>query len=231
MDLAVARWGKVSGRRNGGCAFSPYEPHLNFFDALNDPEHDDPPPAQAARFEVSQSIDLCLAGIPGIYIHSLVGSRGNRQINRGRLPLDMLPRQLLDPSMRRGSVFGRLSAHAAGPLSPARLSPHGLAAIPGLRRHDLCRAARGQGLGRNGSRAAQPLLETSLCGLAQSAGGEPVRGSVGIGEYAPGLDRRNCAGAVADSVAGDFNGHEVAMKNGTGKASARRIIHIQGTIS
>jgi hypothetical protein len=67
--------------------------------------------------------------VPGIYFHSLFGSRGwpegvaqtgrNRTINREKLDADTLARELANPQHRRHAVFNRLAqllrARAASP--------------------------------------------------------------------------------------------------------------------
>lgn len=70
------------------------------------------------RFLVSQAIPLALLGIPGIYIHSLLGSRNDyagvkatgraRSINREQLPLDRLQTELGNRQSRRAKVFTAL---------------------------------------------------------------------------------------------------------------------------
>jgi sucrose phosphorylase len=81
------------------------------------------------RFVAAHAIMLALVGVPGLYFHSLFGSRGwpagvaltgrNRTINRAKLPLDALEAELADPAHRRHAVFQRLArllaARAASP--------------------------------------------------------------------------------------------------------------------
>ena len=114
-DLARAHHGDVTGKRNADGSVSPYELNLNYFDAVNDPDADEPLETQIDRFFVSQAIPLSFIGIPGIYIHSLIGSRNDlagversgraRSINRrklkmwqlvGALNAGGLPAQVLD---------------------------------------------------------------------------------------------------------------------------------------
>lgn len=93
----------------------PYELNVNYFDALNDPASDEPVATQVARFMTAQAIMLSLPGVPGIYVHSLFGSRGwpegvsltgaNRTINRAKLDRDTLLDELADPTGRRARVL------------------------------------------------------------------------------------------------------------------------------
>jgi sucrose phosphorylase len=94
---------------------SPYELNINFFDALCNPGDDTPLQEQVDRFMAAQAIMLALVGVPGIYFHSLFGSRGwpegvkitgrNRTVNRQKLMLEYLERELDDPAAPRFLVF------------------------------------------------------------------------------------------------------------------------------
>ena len=83
----------------------------------------------------AQAILLALVGVPGIYFHSLFGSRGwpegvkqtghNRAINRQKLRRSDLERELAQPASLRQQVFSHcaqlLKARAASPA----FHPHG----------------------------------------------------------------------------------------------------------
>jgi len=115
LALARAHGGDVTGKRNADGSVSPYELNLNYFDAVNDPRAAEPLELQVNRFMCSQAVPLALAGIPGIYVHSLLGSRNDleavrrtgraRSINRARLRLAELRRELADPGSTRARVF------------------------------------------------------------------------------------------------------------------------------
>ena len=93
---------------------NPYELNISYFDAINDPNEDDDPGA-VKRFIASQAIMLALKGTPGIYIHSLLGSRNYyqgvqesgepRMINRERLPMADLEGALSQQTSRRSQVL------------------------------------------------------------------------------------------------------------------------------
>ena len=89
----------------------PYELNITYFDAINDP-NDPNDNLQVERFMASQAIMLLLRGVPGIYIHSLLGSRNYREgvektgikrmINRQKLRLKEVESSLRDNrSLRR----------------------------------------------------------------------------------------------------------------------------------
>jgi len=115
VQLARDHGGDITGKRNADGSISPYELNLSYFDAVNDPRSDEPEELQIRRFLLSQAIPMALMGIPGIYIHSLLGSRNDcagakasgraRSINREQLQLDALEMELADPNSRRARVF------------------------------------------------------------------------------------------------------------------------------
>ncbi len=112
-----AHGGLVSYKNNPDGSRSPYELNINYFDALNDPQSGEPLTRQVDRFMASQAILLAVVGVPGIYFHSLFGSRGwpagvaqtgrNRTINRQKLDLAALEAELAAPASLRAQVFGR----------------------------------------------------------------------------------------------------------------------------
>jgi sucrose phosphorylase len=118
VRLAREHNGDVTGKINSDGTLSPYELNLNYFDAVNNPNAVEPIELQINRFILSQAMTFCLAGIPGLYIHSLVGSRNYtegvkrtgraRTINREQLMLSRLEHELAVDSLRR-RVFKKLT--------------------------------------------------------------------------------------------------------------------------
>jgi sucrose phosphorylase len=116
---ALANGGLVSYKANANGTSSPYELNINYFDALNDPHARESLDTQIDRFVCAHAIMLALVGVPGIYLHSLFGSRGwragvaqtgqNRTINREKLARAALERELSDPTSFRHRVFARLA--------------------------------------------------------------------------------------------------------------------------
>jgi len=108
--------GYVSFRSDGSGSQSPYELNVNYLDALGDPEAAaEEPEWVARRFLASQAVMLALQGVPGVYFHSLFGSRnwqaGVRQtgryrtINREKLRREPLERELAERRSLRRLVF------------------------------------------------------------------------------------------------------------------------------
>jgi len=113
---AKARDGGVSHQRIGKSKRLPYELNITYFDALAEPgEKQIDIERWINRFLASQSIMLTLAGVPGIYFHSLFGSRNDtiavqrtgklRSINRTKLELEGLETKLAKPDSRQARVF------------------------------------------------------------------------------------------------------------------------------
>ena len=144
VQKTLEHGGLVSYKYNLDGSQSPYEMNINFFDALSNPYLLELPSAAAGtpsrtehesldlqinRFIAAQAIMLSLVGVPGIYFHSLFGSRGwmdgvrqtgrNRTINREKCDLHTLQRELAD----RHSVRARVLAGYRQLLSARRSSP------------------------------------------------------------------------------------------------------------
>ncbi len=108
--------GFVSYKNNADGSKSAYELNINYLDALGDPTQDNEDlHLKAKRFLASQSIMLALQGVPGIYFHSLFGSRNwtdgvtqtgrNRTINRQKLAVNELNSELKTDNHLRQLVF------------------------------------------------------------------------------------------------------------------------------
>ncbi len=111
--LTTAHNGLISYEMKDGRKV-PYELNITYFDAINDPTRPDDPYA-VKRFIASQAVMLVLKGVPGIYIHSLLGSRNDhegvkktgikRMINRKRLPLEVIMASLANEHSLRHQVM------------------------------------------------------------------------------------------------------------------------------
>ena len=104
------RGGRVSYKQNSDGSQSPYELNITYLDAVAGDV------AQPARkFLASQAIQYVLPGVPATYIHSLLGTRnwqeGVRQtgmartINRRKLQVNEVMRELEDPKSLRSQIF------------------------------------------------------------------------------------------------------------------------------
>jgi len=135
VEQAFAHGGHVSYKHNSDGSQSAYELNINYFDALSDPAGREPLTTQVDRFIAAQAIMLALAGLPGIYFHSLFGSRGwpegvmltgqKRAINRQKLDRIELERELSDPSSLRRIVFDRYCHLLKARASSSTFHPYG----------------------------------------------------------------------------------------------------------
>lgn len=93
----------------------PYELNCSYMDILTHPREDDN--LRIKRMILSQAVTLTMPGVPGIYFHSLVGSKSyyeavkktrmNRAINRERLNFDAIKEELDDENSLRSNLFKR----------------------------------------------------------------------------------------------------------------------------
>jgi sucrose phosphorylase len=117
VEQTLAHGGLISNKQNPDGSQSPYELNINYFDALSQPASDEPLEVQVDRFMASQAIMLSLRGVPGIYFHSLFGSRSwragvrvtqrNRTINRQKLERIEFESEISDSNSIRSQVFQR----------------------------------------------------------------------------------------------------------------------------
>jgi glycosidase len=114
-----------------------YELNISYLNAVTD-EYD-PPQLKARKFLAAHAIMLALKGVPGIYIHSLIGSTNydegveitgiNRTINREKLAFNETARALAEKSSLRSHVYrgfirllkARSSHPAFHPLAPQQV--------------------------------------------------------------------------------------------------------------
>jgi sucrose phosphorylase len=140
IDVVEQRGGRVSYRAQSDGSRSPYELNCTYVDAIADPAL--PLELQVRRFLLSQGVMLAMAGVPAIYIHSLLGSRNdlegmartgqNRSINRAKLALPEIEMALRTPESFRAQVFNgykrllkvRRAQRAFHPLSQQQATIH-----------------------------------------------------------------------------------------------------------
>jgi sucrose phosphorylase len=139
IDMLVARTaahgGLVSYKNNPDGSQSPYELNINYFDALSNPKADESLETQINRFLCAQAIMLALQGVPGIYFHSLFGSRNDRagadasgiprRINRPKFTRAELEHELAEPASLRAQVFTRYAELLRVRRAHHAFHPHG----------------------------------------------------------------------------------------------------------
>jgi glucosylglycerate phosphorylase len=72
IQTIAARGGRISYKDNGDGTVSAYEINSTWFSALNDPDGDEA--IGVKRYLASRAIPLSLMGVPGIYLHGLLGT-------------------------------------------------------------------------------------------------------------------------------------------------------------
>jgi glycosidase len=135
VEQTLAHGGLISFKQNTDGSQTPYEMNINYFDALSNPAGDEPISLQVDRFMAAQAIMLSLIGVPGIYFHSMFGSRNwqagvemtkhNRTINRQKLDLDPLDHELSDPNTLRSQVYHRYCQLLLQRSTSNAFHPHG----------------------------------------------------------------------------------------------------------
>lgn len=117
VDTLQSFGGRISWRALDSGENKPYEINISLFDALKGTTsgEDD---LGVARFVCAHTIMLALEGIPGIYVHSMLGTTNdyermehsghNRAINRHQWPYQELEEQLDDEQSHHAVVFKEL---------------------------------------------------------------------------------------------------------------------------
>ena len=113
IQAAEFSGGRVSMRSNGDGTESPYELNCNYMDLLSPLLNSQK--EKVGRMLLSQSIALAMPGVPGVYIHSLLGSKNdldgvmqtgvNRSINREKLCWEKLQEEISNPEHQRYLIF------------------------------------------------------------------------------------------------------------------------------
>jgi sucrose phosphorylase len=110
IEAVKKNGGQVSYKQNPDGTQSPYELNITYLDALRRSDRYD-----VQRFLASQAIQAVLPGVPGIYIHSLLGSRNwmegveltgrARSINREKLQSRSVIAELENTNSLRSRIF------------------------------------------------------------------------------------------------------------------------------
>lgn len=135
VQRTLSLGGFVSGKSNPDGTQSPYELNINYLDALSVPGKDEPTSLQVDRFIAAQAIMCAIVGVPGIYVHSLLGSRGwkdgvskrgyPRAINRQKFEIPSLQSQLDDPDTLHSLILRSYKKMLRARASTSAFHPHG----------------------------------------------------------------------------------------------------------
>lgn len=117
LDHTLKNGGRINYRNLPDNTVAPYELNINYLNAVTN--NDDNLMTKTKKFMAAQSILLSMAGVPGIYIHSLLGSENdakgmiesgiNRRINREKLDADKVMEELKDTTSLRHHIYTNLT--------------------------------------------------------------------------------------------------------------------------
>ncbi len=109
MKTASSRGAYVSYKTGGG-SDEPYEINSTWWSAINDETIEEDLSTKVKRFIASRSISLVITGVPGIYIHGVIGSENDhngvkqtgikRDVNRGGISADTVDHDFSDPDSK-----------------------------------------------------------------------------------------------------------------------------------
>jgi len=132
VETAIEHGGYISYKSNPDGSQSPYEMNCNYMDLLTHPDEKDD--IRAKRMLLAQAIQLSLPGVPGIYFHSLLGSRNYHQgveqsgqyrsINREKLDLHTLVNALNDPDNLRYKVLEAIKTLLTVRMNESAFNPY-----------------------------------------------------------------------------------------------------------
>ena len=150
IEMATERGGLISYKTGESGEKEPYEINITWFSALNQEESDEDIAFQVKRLVASRLIALVLRGVPGIYLHSLIGTKNDiqavlatkskREINRTIIDHDAISQALQDPLSKISRInreLGRLitirtqqrAFHPNGAQTILDLSPSAFAVL------------------------------------------------------------------------------------------------------
>ncbi|MBW1766421.1 MAG: sugar phosphorylase [Deltaproteobacteria bacterium] len=145
VQRAKEHGGYISYKSGKNGTEVPYEINITWFSALNREDSDEDIAYQVKRFVASRIIALVLQGVPGIYFHSLIGTRNDielvlatkskRDINRTVIDAEAITKALKDPLSKLSRIsreLGRLitirtrkaAFHPNGDQKVLMISPH-----------------------------------------------------------------------------------------------------------
>jgi sucrose phosphorylase len=121
IEMAKKHGGYISYKTAEDGNAVPYEINITWYSALNPAGSDEDIHLQVKRFIASRSIAFVIRGVPGIYLHSLFGTRGDqeavketqdkRAINRTIVDVDSIIESMNNPSSKKSLInrdLGRL---------------------------------------------------------------------------------------------------------------------------
>jgi len=106
IEAIKTKGGEVSYKTNADGTQSPYELNITYYSALSDGS-----PEGINRFLCSQSVVMTLRGIPGIYIHSMLGTQNDLEYMKQRNQKRSINRHRWDSAQLEALLSGKHEAH------------------------------------------------------------------------------------------------------------------------
>ncbi len=120
VEVVIRLNGLIGYKNNPDGSRTPYELNINYLDALADSEGHRNEDVLVNRFLTAHATMLSLAGIPAVYVHSLLGSRGwldgvaqtgiNRSINRQKFDAQAVLAELAKANSVRHKIWEGLKS-------------------------------------------------------------------------------------------------------------------------
>jgi len=136
--LAEKHGGYVSYKNNEDGTQSPYELNCSYFNLLSD--KDENMDIRIKKMILTQAVMLAMPGVPGIYIHSLLGSQNyiagveesgiKRRINREKLQIEDLSKDLNNGESLRSKIYKQYKKLLRIRIREKAFNPFGKAEYP-----------------------------------------------------------------------------------------------------
>ncbi len=114
----IEHGGFISYKDNGDGTESPYELNITWYSAINREDSEESTDSQVKRYLASRAIGLVFMGVPGIYLHGLLGSKNDadavleemqtRSINRKTISKSDLIKMLENKQKSTSMIFHQL---------------------------------------------------------------------------------------------------------------------------
>jgi len=140
IEKAQEHGALVSYRSDTNGEAKPYEINSNYMDLLTPPEEADS--VRIKRMILSQAVAMAMPGVPGIYFHSLVGSRNyhhgvemtgiNRSINRQKIFWHKLKESLDTQGSMESIIFHTIKKLLSIRIHESAFNPFGAFSFPAL---------------------------------------------------------------------------------------------------
>ncbi len=131
----IKRDGLISYKKNQDNSESPYELNISYLDALSLTNEKYGSKNHIARFILAHAIMMSMVGLPGLYIHSLLGTKSwhegvertgqKRTINRKKFDYEKIKEELTDEDSITKRVYHGMSVLLQTRAKSSAFHPHG----------------------------------------------------------------------------------------------------------